>query len=56
MQTAAESERYLHHAFVAIDLNHIACAIYNSSAALAPAQVFLDGGSQLWRDLAVEVI
>ena len=56
MQTAAKSERHLYHAFVAIYLNHIACAIYYSGAALAPAQVFFDGGPQLWRDLTVEVI
>jgi hypothetical protein len=56
MQTLAEPKRNLEHAFVAVDLDHVAHAIHHRSAALAPANVLLDGNAQRGTDLAIEIV
>ena len=55
-ETLAESLRWLEHAVLPVEADHIARALKYRAAFLAPAKVLIHGGAQIWGDFAVEVI
>jgi hypothetical protein len=56
VETLAESLRWLEHTFLSVEADHVARALKYRAAFLAPAQVLIHGGAQIWGDFAVEVI
>src|SRR5581483_5424700 len=56
MQTPAKTKGYLHHALIAIQLNHVASTFQHGRAVLASANMFFDGGTQFRIDFTIQVV
>lgn len=56
MQTPAETEGYLHHALIAIQLNHVASTFQHGRAVLASTNMLFDSGTQFRINFTIQIV